>query len=272
MQHKKRRFNGFGVTWLIQSLKGFAFSLICVGVSAVAQPSAGSPPADVNKTLEQRVDLRAQLTAARYTTLSSEIGAKINLIAFREGNAFNAGQILVAFDCTLLEAQLQKAQADMTSAEHTFNANRELLRLNAVGQLELDISEAAFLRAKADVTGNSALVSKCVIKAPFSGRISDQKVREQQYVQAGQALLEILDDSSLEVEFLAPSRWLTWMKIGGRLRVTIDETRKTYPATFVRIGARVDPVSQSVKVVASITGRHPELVVGMSGQVNVSTK
>ena len=35
----------------------------------------------------------------------------------------------------------------------------------------------------------------------------------------------------------------------------------------IRIGARVDPVSQSVKVAAAIHGKFPELMAGMSGKV-----
>jgi hypothetical protein len=49
--------------------------------------------------------------------------------------------------------------------------------------------------------------------------------------------------------------------------VHIDETRRTYSARLTRIGARVDPVSQSVKVAATITGKPPELIAGMSGKV-----
>jgi multidrug efflux pump subunit AcrA (membrane-fusion protein) len=100
--------------------------------------------------------------------------------------------------------------------------------------------------------------------------VAEQKVREQQYVQPGQALLDILDDTSLELEFLVPSSWLRWLKPGQALRVTIDETRKTYPARFTRIAARVDPVSQSIKVAATIDGTFPELIAGMSGRVTAS--
>ena len=92
-------------------------------------------------------------------------------------------------------------------------------------------------------------------------------MREQQFVQPGQALVDILDDTSLELEFLVPSAWLRWLKPGQQLKVTIDETRKTYPARFTRIGAKVDPVSQSVKVAATIDGTFPELIAGMSGRV-----
>ena len=82
---------------------------------------------------------------------------------------------------------------------------------------------------------------------------------------------ELKPGGVLELEFLVPSRWLMWLRVGGAFKVTIDETRKTYPAKFIRIGARVDPVSQSVKVVAAIDGRFPELVSGMSGRVQVAS-
>lgn len=95
-------------------------------------------------------------------------------------------------------------------------------------------------------------------------------MREQQYVQPGQALLDILDDSVLELEFLVPSSWLGWLRVGSSFQVEIDETRKSYPAKFIRIGARVDPVSQSVKVAAAIDGKFPELIAGMSGRVKVT--
>ena len=125
----------------------------------------------------------------------------------------------------------------------------------------------AVARSQAELGVHDAVLEKCRITAPFAGRVAEQKVREQQVVQPGQALLDILDDSSLELEFLVPSAWLRWLKVGLPLRVAIDETRKTYPARFTRIGARVDAVSQSVKVAAVIEGSPQELVAGMSGRV-----
>ena len=125
------------------------------------------------------------------------------------------------------------------------------------------------MRRTAEVGAQQAVLGKCAISAPFAGRIAEQKVREQQYVQPGQALLDILDDSVLELEFLVPSSWLSWLKVGAGFQVDIDETKKTYPAKFIRIGARVDPVSQSVKVAAAIDGKFPELIAGMSGRVQI---
>jgi RND family efflux transporter MFP subunit len=231
----------------------------------VSKPAA-AVPAPITASLDER-EIRAQLMPRRYTTLAAEIGAKINRLPVAEGASFRAGETLIAFDCTLQQAQLSKAKAALEATEQTWQANRRLNELNAVGKVELDVSQAEVAKARADVAVNAALLSKCTVTAPFAGRVAEQKVREQQYVQPGQPLLEILDDSSLELEFIVPSRWLAWLKPQQRFQVAIDETGKRYPAKVQRIGARVDPVSQSVKLSAVIDGRFGELIAGMSGKV-----
>ena len=230
-------------------------------------PPTDRTPAPTAAPTIARYDIRAQLMPLRYTTIAAEIGAKVSAIAVPEGGVFKAGQMLVQFDCSLQKAQLDKAQAELEGAEQTLQANVRLEQLNAVGQLELDLSKTATNKAKAEVGAHNAVLAKCQVSAPFAGRVTEQRVREQQYVQAGQSMLDIIDDSVLELEFLVPSVWLRWLRTGRAFQVQIDETRKTYPARLTRIGARVDPVSQSVKVAATITGKPPELIAGMSGKV-----
>ena len=240
------------------------FALLATGANA--QPAA----APAAKAGLERQEIRAQLLPRRFTTIAAEIGAKINRLPVAEGAAFKAGQLLVSFDCSMQQALLQKAKAELSAAQQTHNSNKRLLELNSVGKLELDVSGANVSKALAEVGAQQAVLAKCGISAPFAGRIAEQKAREQQFVQPGQALLDILDDSVLELEFLVPSGWLGWLKVGQGFQVQIDETQKTYPAKFIRIGARVDPVSQSVKVAAAIDGKFPELIAGMSGRVQVT--
>jgi membrane fusion protein (multidrug efflux system) len=226
-----------------------------------------SPSPVVNSTPLDKREIRAQLMPRRYTTLAAEIGAKVSRLPVAESERFRAGENLIRFDCSLQHAQLDKAKAALTAAEQTWSANRRLNELHSVGKVELDVSAAEAAKARAEVTSNAAIIAKCAIAAPFAGRVAEQKVREQQYVQPGQALLEILDDSSLELEFIVPSKWLVWLKPNQGFQIAIDETGKNYPAKVRRIGARVDPMSQSVKLSATIDGKFNELVAGMSGKV-----
>lgn len=227
-----------------------------------------NPPAGA-AALDKR-EIRAQLLPRRYTTLAAEIGAKIRRLTVPEGGRFRAGEVLVSFDCSLQQAQLDKSRAALKATEQSWHANQRLAELNSVGKVELNVSEAEVNKARAELASNAALLAKCSIAAPFAGRVAEQKVREQQYAQPGQPLLDILDDSALELEFIVPSKWLAWVRPGHGFQVKIDETGRSYPAKVQRIGARVDPVSQSVKLSAAIDGKFPELIAGMSGRVLMS--
>jgi membrane fusion protein, multidrug efflux system len=233
-------------------------------------PAPLKPAAPASRPALEKQDIRAQLSPRRFTTIAAEIGAKVSRLPVVEGGSFRAGQVLVSLDCSLQQAQLQKARAALGAAERTYTANKRLNELNSVGKVELDVSESEVAKARAEVSLMNVSLEKCQILAPFAGRVAEQRVREQQYVQPGQAMLDILDDSVLELEFIVPSHWLAWLKPGYGFQVRIDETGKSYPAKVLRIGARVDPVSQSVKTVATIDGSYKELMAGMSGKVSMS--
>ncbi|OAN51311.1 efflux transporter periplasmic adaptor subunit [Paramagnetospirillum marisnigri] len=215
----------------------------------------------------QAQELRAQLSPRDFTTLAAEIGAKVERIGMREGERFRKGDILVAFDCSIQRAQLAEARAALSAAEKTVAVNARLLELQTIGKLENDVALAERDKARARDVAAGTVVGKCAIPAPFEGRVVEQKVRSQQFVQPGQALLDVLDDSMLELDFVVPSKWLVWLKPGHGFQVAIDETAKTYPVKLTRVGARIDPVSQSVKVTGTIGGHFPELSAGMSGKV-----
>ncbi|HET7865758.1 MAG TPA: efflux RND transporter periplasmic adaptor subunit [Burkholderiaceae bacterium] len=237
---------------------------VLVAVSASPLPPPGGS--------SDAPELRAQLSPRRYTTLAAEIGARVQRLAVTDGAAIRAGQVLLNFDCSLQQAQLDRARATLDAADKQLATQRRLVELNATGRMEIDQAEAEVAKTRAEMTQIQVQLGKCQVLAPFSGRVAEQRVREQQYVQAGQPLLEVLDDSVLEVEFIMPSRWLQSVRVGSTVQVAVDETGKTYAAKVQRLGARVDPVSQSVKVVAAIEGGHAELIAGMSGKVLVARR
>jgi RND family efflux transporter MFP subunit len=232
-----------------------AVTVLCTSFAS-AQQSPG--------LLEGR-DVRGQISPKRYTTLAAEIPAKVLTIRPPEGGSFRAGQTLITFDCAMQHSQLEKAQAAFAGAQTTLKANKELAELNSIGIVELRLSESEAGKAKADLKSSETTYSKCRVIAPFSGRVAEQKVREEQFVQTGQPLLDLIDDSVLELEFIAPSQWLE-----REVNVAVDETGKSYLAKVSRLGARVDPVSQSIKVIAVIDGRPAELMAGMSGRVTLA--
>lgn len=250
--------------------------LLCASSAIPALPAPSAVPAARPSSVQSsstpaldKFEIRAQLAARRYTTLSSEIGARISHIHLREGEHFKAGQALVGLDCSLNAAQRDRARAVLSAAENAHAGNKLLAEHNAIGNVELRTSAIEIDKARAELNFSDATLSKCSITAPYNGRIAEQKAREGQYLQAGQPVLEIIDDGALELDFIVPSKWLAWLKPNHKFQVFIDDTQKTYPARIQRIGARVDPIIQSVKISAVIDGHFKELIAGMSGKIEL---
>jgi RND family efflux transporter MFP subunit len=235
--------------------------MLALPLPAAAQQPGGHDAAAVPQVI------RAQLVPRAFTTLSSETAARIDRISHRAGEHFRKGETLVEFDCVTQRAQVAKARAVLKAAEKTYAINKRLFDMKSLSGLELEVSAAEIDKAKADVAIADATQSKCTVEAPFSGVVVDQKAREAQYTTPGQPLLEIVDDKALELEFIVPSAWLRWLKTGFAFSVAVDETGKTYRAHVELLGGRVDPVSESIKVTASIDGDAQDLMPGMSGRV-----
>lgn len=216
-------------------------------------------------------DLRAQLSPVRYALLSAEMAGKINRLSVLEGQAVAVGTLLLSFDCSIQKAQLEKAQTQLAVARNNRKGSERMAELNAIGSVELVNAQLEERKARADITYLRATLDRCEIKAPYAGSIGDISARAQEFVQAGQPLIEIIDDSSLQLEFIAPSRWLKWLTPGFSFEVFIEDTDQQYPVRLERIAAKVDAMSQSVKAVAIIDGEYPELLPGMSGRIRIAS-
>jgi len=67
-----------------------------------------------------------------------------------------------------------------------------------------------------------------------------------------------------------PTRWLGALRPGAAFQVRIDETGKMYSGRISRLGARVDPTTQSVKAIGDISGDASDLMTGMNGRVSLA--
>lgn len=209
--------------------------------------------------------IRVQLTALNELVVSSEIAARVERISVRDGDAFKAGKLLVSFDCRTLQAQLDKAVAARDGTHQQLETVRRLNELNSVGKLEADQAEAKAREAAAEVRVVQSTLGKCRIAAPFSGRVVQRLAADHQFVNAGTPLLALVDTSAIEVRLIVPSRWLSWVKAGTPFQIRLDDLDKTVDAKVARVGARIDPVSQSVGLIAVVTGATAGLLPGMSG-------
>jgi membrane fusion protein, multidrug efflux system len=209
--------------------------------------------------------IRGVVKATAQATLASQVQGRISRLPFKEGQRFKKGALLVVLDCSKYEAELASTRAEHRGKTKTYENNLRLSQHQAVGQLELDVSQTEAEKAFAAVKAAQVNVNGCTVLAPFPGRVVKTIVNEHENVFPNDQLISLLDDSLLEIELILPSKSLAWLKVGTPFEYAVDETGLRYPAKVQEIGANVDPASQTVKVKGLFRSQPDNVLAGMSG-------
>lgn len=208
------------------------------------------------------------IRSSNQTTFSSEISASVAELSVKEGSHFNKGDVLLSMDCRVQKAELKKALAQYQSASIAKQSAAKLKAYGAISEFELVKATAEEKIASAEVDRLNPIIEKCTIRAPFNGAVSELMIHPYETVKQGEPLLKIVSTDNLEFEMQIPSCWLDTIHVGTVFTVHIGETNQTISATVTKINPQIEPVSQSVKLVAIITPNNPSLLPGMSGQAH----
>jgi RND family efflux transporter MFP subunit len=225
-----------------------------------------------NTSAADHPPIRGLLVAREHATISSRLDATILAIGPDNGEAFAAGHVLVAFDCTRYAAELERARAAAAGADDALAIKRELARGGSASRLQAVLAEADLKRAAAEVAVAAAQVGQCEIRAPYAGRVVRRIANAHETVGFGTELIEIAGTSTLEVRMFVPSSSLGRLRTGDRLAFDIEETGTTVEAAIVATGAWIDNVSKLAEVRAQVIaddGGTAALVPGMSGTVRL---
>ena len=91
------------------------------------------------------------------------------------------------------------------------------------------------------------------------------RVKPAESVAAGQPLIDLVNTNALKAQMFVPAAWVTWLKIGTPLSISIKETGQVYEARISKMNARVDGVSQQLEVEAQIEKGEGRLLPGTVG-------
>ena len=213
----------------------------------------------------EALSARGVVKAVAEATISVDYAARIRKLPRREGQSFKAGDVLIAFDCKRYTAEVGAARATARARELKMSNNRKLLQRGAIGANEVQISEAEFAQAQAEVAALQARTGNCDFKAPYDGLLVERMAHENESPAPNQPLIKIVDMTRVEVEAIIPSIWLRWMKPGQQFQFIIDETGAAVSAEVERMGAVVDPVSQTIKAYGVLKQKNSSVLPGMSG-------
>ncbi len=223
-----------------------------------------APASDAQLT-DQSYDVRAQLAPSSSVEISSAIPGLIDTLPVQEGTVVAEGDVLFTLDCEGTTAARRRASARYTAAKAEMDANKRLDARNAIAKVDVQISTARTSEAAAEIRMIDAELKHCERKAPFAGQIAELVADQHQYIEVGEPILQLVATDSLEVELIVPSIWLRWLTKETPFTLYIEEVDQEYQAQVAIVSPVVDSVSQTVRLIGTITNSDDQLRPGMSG-------
>ena len=241
---------------------------------ATAQAQAGPPPMPVEVTevrigaAESELSTVGSLQSNESVRLSAEIAGRIDHIAFAEGQTIAKGATLVQLDAAIPKAQLDQAEASRALSEVNYKRAEALLKDRAIAQRERDEAYAQWQLDEASLRLAKAQWQKTCILAPFSGTLGLRQVSVGDYIQPGQALVNLEDVSKLKVEFRIPEKFSAQVKVGQQVRLTADAfADRTFIGKVYAIEPLLEEKSRSLVVRGLLENRDGALRPGQFVQV-----
>jgi RND family efflux transporter MFP subunit len=194
----------------------------------------------------------------------AEVAGKVVEVSdkLQPGGRFDAGEVLFRIEPRTLEGDLERARADLASAEDQAARSRRLEEIGAASTAQLQQAEASAAAARAALISAQKRVDDATVRAPFDAAIISESVALGRYLQPGTVAATIFDTGAAEVVLgLRPEDAeavrLAARRKGGPLDVVVSPSRGSAGSVVLsgqvkRFGQAVDRVSRTVPLVVEV--------------------
>lgn len=204
------------------------------------------------------------------TTLSSRVQAIVAKIHHEMGQRFQKKTALIDLDYKLYQGEKSKAEALLVYEETNYKTMKKLYDQKSVSEIEYARSKADLEVARANLLIANKRLEACFIHAPYNGKVLKLLVNENELVQPGQPLIEIVDDSIIQTKFLAPAGFREKLAIGQTLPVKINGVAETIDCRLTHISPVLESNTGTFQVFGEIDNSGKVLRGGMTGEILLS--
>jgi len=205
------------------------------------------------------------------TQITAGIAGRLEWLA-EPGDIVEAGTSVAIFDCEMLKLQRERQVAQADRARINFETlSREVERhesvsnTNVIAEIQRDRTTADRDLAGSDlriatiaIRETDSQLSRCRVRAPFSGVITERLRNAGEDVERSTVLATMTDIRNLEVRASVPIRHLPRMRIGEAAEVRINELR--FEGRIRKIVPAANSQSQTFEVRLDLPANAPQLV------------
>lgn len=218
----------------------------------------------------------ARIDATYRAQLSFQVSGEVEKLLVRMGQGVEKGEVLATLDPKDLQLALDAAQAQYALAKTQWERAKSLYSKKLISTDSYDQKETQYKAALASFEQAKTDLSYTKIQAPFDGVVSYTYVKPYQVVGEKQEILNLIDNTTLDVSFTLPVSYAESVSLSAlknaEMWVTMDsEPSKRIPGKFKEISTQPNIDTNSYEAIVTITRpTDRNLLTGMTGQVHIA--
>ncbi len=206
-------------------------------------------------TLKEDVYSTGKIGAINQISILPEINGKIISVNFKEGETVSKGSLLVKLNDQELQAQLLKANTQISLSENKLNRLKKLIQINGVSKEDVEIQENELNSLKADKEFILAQIAKTNIVAPFNGVIGLKNVSEGSFVSTNTPIASLVQLNPLFIEFSVSEKYSTLLTKLLPVTFNSEINKEKQIAKIYAIEPKIDELTKTIKVRALINDK-----------------
>lgn len=238
------------------------------------QPQAFSIPVEVAKvktdTVVETVEAVGTLRANEAVIIRPELDGRVAQILFEEGQRVQQGDVLVALETSIVQAELDQARAALSLSETNYRRAKKLMQQGAGSVSERDNALSQLKVNRAAVALAEARLNKMAIKAPFNGTLGLRKVSVGDYLTPGQDIVNLVAIDPIKVDFRVSEVYLMEVAEGQAIELNVDALpEEKIVGEVYAIDPQVDVNGRSIVIRALIPNTDRRLRPGLFARVKL---
>lgn len=268
-------------TGTLKTLTSVLFILLltaCKKTGESKDKSVIPPPIVVDWMVAKTVELAEKITVsgtikpAEETVLFSEISGRVIKINLPEGKTVKKGTLLVKFFDDDLQAQLQKAKAQLQLTKQTLGRQSELIKINGISQSDLDLTVLQMNTIKGDIDVLTAQIRKTEIIAPYDGVLGLRNISLGAVVSPSLPLATIREVQTLKIDFSVPEKYSQEVKVGSIIKFVVNDDDQEFDAKIIATEQGIDASTRNLKARAQIISSNSKLTPGAFASIQLRIK
>jgi len=276
-----------------------------------AQPTVEPPMVRVTNVTIQKQEIRIHaegtVRPVQEVDLIPQVSGKIVYVSpsLTNGGQFEKGDTLLQIDprdyelaITLAEAKVKDAQSQLELMQEEAAAAREEWKRHGLEtaqnhvpppplvakEPQLAAAEARLSAARAELSQARLALERTTLRAPFTGRVSQERVDIGQYVAPGTTLAALYSTEAVEIVLPLEDKKLHWFEVPGftsgntsgspaTVHTTIAGKSATWRGKVVRSQGKLDERTRLINVVVQVDNPYahrPPLVPGLFVIVDIT--